>query len=43
MGHTVVDSVSVRSAVPFEEWEAFHLRSKRKHKTDEIKTSNAHY
>lgn len=43
MGHTVVDSVSAQSAVQFEEWEAFHLQSKRKHSTDEIKTSNDLY
>lgn len=30
MGRTVVDSVSVQSAARFEEWEAFHLQSKRK-------------
>lgn len=40
MGHTVVGSASVQSAAQFEEWEAFHLQSKRKHGTDEIKTSN---
>ena len=43
MGHTAVGSASVPSAVRFEEWEAFHLQSKRKHNTDEIKTPNALY
>lgn len=33
-GRTAVGSVSVQSAAPFEEWEAFHLQSKRKHNPD---------
>lgn len=33
-GRTAVGSVSAQSAAPFEEWEAFHLQSKRKHKPD---------
>lgn len=41
MDHTAVESVSVQSAVQSEEWEAFHLQSKRKHSTNEMKTFNA--
>lgn len=43
MGRTAAGSASAPSAARPEEWEAFHLQSKRKHSADHIKTSDASY